>query len=111
MSVLEKVVNDLKERLARYEKIEQEIMRFFDEEWGEVGSLENAIMELQAGYSKAKHLVGIEEELRAYKEMFPCAACGKPLSWMPDDNLGQALKAFVRERRWSHSSCINWCRK
>lgn len=96
--------------------IERELRRIVDAAYGEgfsddcktlddlLGDIENlnSIIEADREYRDK-----LERTLKAYQEMFPCSVCGKPMRWSPDDNLGQALKAFVREKGWGHAPCVN----
>ena len=59
--------------------------------------------------SLAKHFQELYEAvdaLEGYQVMFACSKCGKPLFWSPNDKLGQAVKAYVTEKGWAHSTCL-----
>ena len=104
---------ELRERLAYFDSLERELKRYWDENlcedaWQGWDSLMD-LLENEKSYQRAlrKHIQELEAQLKAYREMFPCSVCGKPMDWEPNDNLGQALKAFVRDRKWGHGDCIN----
>ncbi len=88
----------------------------------EIEQLRARVLELERERDSLKERLQIAEEhleviaedlneatskLHQYLEMFSCVVCGKPMSWEPNDNLGQALKAFVKEKRYGHSACVN----
>lgn len=68
-----------------------------------LGAIENLDYIINA---RDKTLHECERAITGYREMFPCIVCGKPMNWEPNDNLGQALKKFVKEGRWGHSDCV-----
>jgi hypothetical protein len=123
MSVLEQIYADLereraenkklRDRLTYFDSLERELKRYWDENIGEdAWQGWDSLMELLEGqqineewlYNRIQKL---EAQLKAYREMFPCSVCGKPMEWEPKDPLGQALEAFVREGRWGHGNCVN----
>jgi hypothetical protein len=104
---------ELRERLAYFDSLERELKRYWDENliedaWQGWDSLMD-LLENQRMYEESlrKHIQKLEAQLKAYREMFPCSVCGKPMEWEPNDPLGQALEAFVREGRWGHGNCVN----
>lgn len=109
---LEQENAELRKQLSH---IDRELRRIADECYGEgfskdddlegvLGAIENMNYMLDAHIDHEREL---ERRLQEYQTMFSCCICGKPMDWSPNDNLGQALKAFVKEKRWGHGACID----
>ncbi|MFC1804165.1 hypothetical protein ACFL0D_09425 [Thermoproteota archaeon] len=52
---------------------------------------------VEEGYRK-----GVEE----YKITYPCSVCGGELVLKPGEKDHEAMKGFMRQAGWAHSSCI-----
>lgn len=97
-----------KERAERLEELEQDLKGFFGEEYLEALIESGMLFEELEGLKRlGDRWREIAPKYEAFKAMFPCKVCGKPMSWEPGDNLGQALKKYVAEHGWGHTSCIN----
>lgn len=107
-SVLEKVYAELecvKRRAGIHEKLTQDLMailRVESQAEFEEGIRDGSVVE----YIRRVIETGEKslEELEAYRTMFPCVVCGKPMAWEPEGEFAQKLKGAVA--RYGHSSCF-----
>ncbi len=109
MSVIAQVVAERDALKTRLNDLRQELRRIVAEAYGEhiLEDLDSDEEVLGAIGNLCAMIEARDKVIASYREMFPCVVCGKPMNWEPNDNLGQALKAFVKEKRWGHSSCVN----
>lgn len=108
MSVLDQIVAERDALREELNRIRQELRELVAEAYGDelLEDLSNDRDVLNAIWNLIDIIAGRDDTIKAYNEMFPCSICGKPMGWEPNDNLGQALKAFVREHGWGHGSCV-----
>ncbi|MCI2429666.1 hypothetical protein LM602_06665 [Candidatus Acetothermia bacterium] len=100
VALTEKLYEDVERERARVRELEAENQRLQEQ-------LQETEDQLAVVSQDVSELMGQLKQYQQYQEMFPCSVCGKPMEWQPNDNLGQALKAFIKEKRWGHGPCIN----
>ena len=49
---------------------------------------------------------GYQRGVKQYKVTYPCSVCGGELVMMPGAKDHEAMKAFMKQAGWAHSSCI-----
>lgn len=108
MSVWEQIVQERDALKAQLDALRQGLREIVAEAYGEhiLEDMQDDEDILNAVKNLCSIIEARDNELARYREMFPCVVCGKPMSWEPNDPLGQALKKFVSEGRWGHGKCV-----
>lgn len=70
-------------------------------------SYENGYKRGFEGGKDAGYMLGYDEAEEEFKITYPCSVCGKPLVMRPGDKDHIAMKGYMREHGWEHSSCGN----
>jgi len=70
-------------------------------------SYENGHKRGYEGGKDAGYKLGYDEAEEEFKITYPCSVCGKPTVMRPGDNDHIAMKGYMREHGWAHSSCLN----
>ena len=55
----------------------------------------------------AGYKLGYDEVEEEFKITYPCSVCGKQLVMRPGSGSHIAIKGYLREQGWGHSSCLN----
>jgi ssDNA-binding Zn-finger/Zn-ribbon topoisomerase 1 len=70
-------------------------------------SYENGYKRGFEGGKDAGYMLGYDEAEEEFKITYPCSVCGKQLVMRPGDKDHIAMKGYMREHGWEHSSCGN----